>query len=139
MPDDDSKSKGPRVSRREKLEGFKYPYDEPPEPDSHEYLVAWWLKSGMVTNNGMGLSGLSNQELLAFNERSGYQMTAWELDQIFNMSRVYAAGISGKYKDKTCKAPYKSAETRQAEQERQEAYLAHKKRREERKKQRQKG
>lgn len=116
MPDDDSK--GPRLSRREKYQAYKFPYDEPPEPDNYEYLLKWAFDAGLAMSGGMGAAPITSQELACFSQGRRLYLSGWEFERILEISRTYVNGTN-KYKDKTCTPPYESEEVKAQKAEHQ--------------------
>lgn len=99
------------MSRREVLTRLRAPFDEAPLPANEvQYLMQWFVESGMVLQGGMGPAPLTWGEVEAFSEGTRSRLSAWERQQIISMSRAYAAGLSA-YKDQQAEAPYQSDET----------------------------
>ena len=73
-----------------------------------EYLVAFLHSAGTVASNGMGLTGLSWQEIEAWVRCSDMQgiVTPKDLRTIYTLSRVYARECSVA-SEKGATAPYK--------------------------------
>ena len=108
------------LSRRECLSKLRAPVDDAPLPDpAVQYLIHWFVESGMMMQGGMAPAPLTWQELESFERGTAYRMTPWERGQIIAMSRAYTGGLS-ELKDHKAPAPYQSEATK-AEQARRQA------------------
>ncbi len=76
-----------------------------PEIEGAEYLIAHWQDLGIVISGGMGLSALSSQEILAWNECHGTMLQPWELRILRDMSRAYLVQLH-ESEDPDCPPPY---------------------------------
>ena len=80
-------------------------------PDTDEYMTMCFRLSGIHFTGSTSLSGstpavpLTWTEVDSFCNRSGYQLTGWESEQIINMSRSYCYTLS-KSSDINYPAPY---------------------------------
>jgi hypothetical protein len=50
-----------------------------------------FIDTGMASQGGMGISAITWQELMAFNQCGGLELNAWELSRLMDMSRSYCS------------------------------------------------
>ena len=88
--------------------------------EGSEHLVAFLRSAGYATATGMGLVGLSWQELKAWAEFTGLEDSLSYADRatIFSLSRIYAAEIARASK-KGAKPPYEPVNEKQDQVRRQ--------------------
>jgi len=73
-------------------------------PEADPLLVSHFRKVGPCMGQGMGAFPVTWQELKAYSDMSGSNLTAWEADQVMMMSQLYCSYLNiGK---KPCKPPY---------------------------------
>ena len=74
-------------------------------PDCDNFLVSCFHSVGRCLSGGMAVTAITWQELKAFSELSDSNLTAWESEQIINMSKQYCSWLTiGK--DPLCSAPW---------------------------------
>jgi len=94
-------------------------------PDADDYLTARFHSTGMFLSGGMGMAPLTWSEISAYIDKSGYELTGWDAEQIFNMSQSYCA-MAHKARKLDCPAPYNLAATDQTALEKNREIVADK-------------
>lgn len=79
-----------------------------PKIDGAEYLLHHIKQIGYTTSNGMGLSPVSYQEIMAYSILNGLEFESWEVNCLKDMSVQYCRYVSDKNPNST--APYKKVD-----------------------------
>jgi hypothetical protein len=54
-------------------------------------MAGLFIDSGMASQSGMGMTAISWQELVAFNECGGLELNSWQYSRLMDMSRSYTS------------------------------------------------
>lgn len=81
------------MKRQSNASGDAY---EPSLPDLNEagYIVSLVNEAGTVSSSGMGISGLTWQEIESWLNVTGLSISTWEKLMVFKMSAAYASEYS---------------------------------------------
>lgn len=78
-------------------------------PECDELIVQAFIDCGIYTSNGMGVSALTWQEIQAYSEISGVNLTHWEARMVHLMSKEYVAFKNFATENRHARSPYKPA------------------------------
>lgn len=76
-----------------------------PDLENSSYLIHLLDAAGTCSSTGMGLVGLSWEEIKGWIDCMGVEISYWEISMIKEMSREYAAQASVSA-ERNCKSPY---------------------------------
>lgn len=117
------KNEAPKLSRLDDMKRSGILPAMPANPLPH--IVEWLVEMGISESNGMGASPLSWQEISAWCERTGVDLSPWEARLIRALSVEYI-GFSRRAEDENCPSPCRTEVTqreRDTEQARLESVL----------------
>ena len=76
-----------------------------PEVGEAIYLVHYWNDLGLITAGPMGPVAISSQEVIAWQQGSQLDLSAWEFSSLIQMSRSYLSSMH-LASDPACPPPY---------------------------------
>lgn len=99
-----------RVSRLErrrvvKGDGEQEPIPMPPLEGDEAYMIKLLMELGPVVNNGMGINGVSWQDINSWTLLTGVELSSWQASTLHLMSKAYANEYSRSNGENT-HAPY---------------------------------
>ena len=76
-----------------------------PEVGEAIYLVHYWNDLGLFAEGPMGPVAISSQEVIAWQQGSQLELSAWEFSSLIQMSRSYLSSMRAA-SDPACPPPY---------------------------------
>ena len=87
----------------------QFPKDDPmlTMPECDNLVLQAFIDCGIYTSNGMGVSALTWQEIQAYSEISGVNLTHWESRMVHLMSKEYVTFKNFATENRHARSPYK--------------------------------